>query len=91
MLVIPKPDKPKNFIIGLKTGRGAEKTKKPADEASKSSMKLDTYMTRSEVATLLKITDRTIDRYIKDGKLTSTKVGGNVRIMKSSVDKLAGA
>jgi excisionase family DNA binding protein len=91
MLVIPKPDKPKNFIIGLKTGRGVEKAPKLVSTESKSSVKADSYMTRSEVAVLLKIQERTVDRYIKSGKLTSTKVGGNVRILKSSVDMLVGS
>jgi excisionase family DNA binding protein len=90
MVVIPKPDKPKNFIIGLKTGRGMEKSPKLVSTESKSSVKADSYMTRSEVAVLLKIQERTVDRYIKDGKLTATKIGGNVRILKSSVDQLTG-
>lgn len=90
MLVIPKPDKPKSLVIGLKTGRGVEKSPKSASTGSKSPAKADVYMTRSEVAALLKIQERTVDRYIKTAKLTSQKIGGNVRILKSSVDKLVG-
>ena len=90
MLVVPKPDKPRNFIVGLKTG-GAKP--KPVDDAvearpKQTKAKTDQYMTRKDVAALLKMTERTVDRRIGDGTLKTIKVEGKVLILKSSVDKL---
>jgi len=92
MLVVPKPDKPRNFILGLKTG-GAKS--KPVDaevetKPQKAKASTDKYMTRKEVAGLLSMTTRTVDRRVDDGKLKTIKVEGKVLILKSSVDALLG-
>lgn len=48
------------------------------------------YLTRAEVAEMLKVSTRTVDRYIEDKKLTAVKLPGNrlVRIPQKSVDAL---
>lgn len=89
MLVVPEPDKIRNFIIGLKTApKPKSKVEETAAIPKSTKAKTDEYMTRKDVAEMLKATTRTVDRYIDDGKLESTKVGGKVLILKSSVDKL---
>jgi excisionase family DNA binding protein len=87
MLVVPEPDKIKNFIIGLKT---TPKAKSKTDDSvpKPSKVATDQYMIRKDVAELLNMTTRTVDRRIADGKLKTAKVGSKVLILKSSVDKL---
>lgn len=45
------------------------------------------YTTR-ETANLLRITDRTVRQWIKDGKLPAVKVGSGWRIQKADLDQL---
>lgn len=92
MLVVPEPDKIRNFIIGLKTSGAVKATgsDKLTPKSVKASRPVDEYMTRKEVAERLVMTTRTVDRHIKAGKLKSTKVGDKVLILKSSVDALLG-
>ncbi len=89
MLVVPEPDKVRNFIIGLKTSPAV---KPKGNVASPKPIKPDTdqYMTRKDVAELLNMTTRTVDRRIADGKLKTTKIEGKVLILKLSVDALLG-
>ena len=91
MLVVPEPDKLRNFIIGLKTA-GSKKAETKGGEIgatkNKSSASSEKYMTRKEVADELRCTPRTVDRHLKAGKLTSVKAEGKVLILKSSVDEL---
>lgn len=47
------------------------------------------FLTRDEVAQRLKVSTRTVDRYIEAGTLTATKLGGRlVRIPESELLKL---
>ena len=91
MLVVPEPDKLRNFVIGLKTG-GVKKAGAKGDGVGatkkKASASSEKYMTRKEVADELRCTERTVDRHLEAGNIKSTKVGGKVLILKSSVDKL---
>lgn len=49
----------------------------------------DAVMTRSEVAQALRISERTVDRYIEDGVLKrASNPGRLVRILTNSVDEL---
>lgn len=47
-------------------------------------------LTRQEIADRLRVTTRTIDRWIKQGKLKSIKVGGVVRITEEEYQKFIG-
>lgn len=46
------------------------------------------YLTRKRIAERLGISDRSIDRWIKSGRLKAVKIGRSVRVAESSVDKL---
>ncbi len=41
-----------------------------------------------EAASLLRVSRWTIYRWIKEGKLEATKIGGSLRIFRTSIDKL---
>ena len=41
----------------------------------------------SELSSLLKVSVKTVRRYIKDGKIQSTKIGGVHRIFESDLKK----
>ena len=47
------------------------------------------YLTIKETAELLKVTRRTVQRWIKDEKLPSIKIGGTVRILKTDIPTYA--
>lgn len=51
-------------------------------------MPKDCLYTTQEVATILKVHQRTIFRYIKNGQLKATKILGHWRIKKEDLDKL---
>jgi len=97
MLVVPEPDKPKNFRIGLVAGGSvtagaAEAVDAPKPIVPKSrpaSKPDDEYVTVMEAAELLKCSDKTIRNYYGDGRLEHKKVGQRkILILKSSVDAL---
>jgi excisionase family DNA binding protein len=48
------------------------------------------FYTRNQVAKIIGITPRTVDRWIGKGTLKRVKVGGIVRIPHSSLDKVLG-
>ena len=85
--MVPEPAKIRNFIIGLKITPAA-KPKSVDAVPMPAKVNTDQYMTRKDVAELLNMTTRTVDRRIGDGKLKTTKVGSKVLILRSSVDKL---
>lgn len=49
---------------------------------------MDNLLSVKQVAFIFKVHPLTIRRYIKEGKLLAIKVGGNVRIRESEVQKL---
>lgn len=46
------------------------------------------YLTRKATAERLATSDRSVDRWIKAGRLKAVKIGRSVRVAESSVDKL---
>ena len=46
----------------------------------------DPFLTREEVADLLKVSTRTVDRYIDSGALLASKVGRLVRVRRADFD-----
>ncbi len=48
-----------------------------------------TGMTVSEVATVCGVTERTVRRWLRDGRLSALRVGGRVRIPEHSVRELS--
>lgn len=88
LLVVPPPDKIKNFIIAMKAGGGASEVDSPKVREKKPAKLPDEYMTRKEVAECLKISERSVDRWCDKGDLKSIKVKGEVRILKASVEAL---
>lgn len=49
---------------------------------------MDNFLSVKQVAFIFKVHPLTIRRYIREGKLQAVKVGGNVRIKESEVQKL---
>lgn len=94
MLIVPPPDKMKNFVIGLKASKPAVQSKGVEIEAIL--LKTDVgrvadhdYLTVKEAAAILSCSDRTIRNYYGDGRLEHKKVGQRkVLITRASVDKL---
>lgn len=50
---------------------------------------MDNEMTVAEVANELRVTERTVRRWIADGTLPATKIVGRVRINRADVEALA--
>lgn len=48
---------------------------------------METFLTRKEVAIMLKTSIRTIDRAIKSNKLKAYKIGDLIRIAEKDVNK----
>ena len=46
----------------------------------------DQLLTKKEVAGILAVSERTLDRILARGKLTKVKVGGCVRLMANEID-----
>ncbi len=46
------------------------------------------YLSLKEVADLLRLSERTLYRHVKSGKLPAAKIGGQWRVRKSDVDRL---
>ena len=46
----------------------------------------DQLLTKKEVAEILAVSERTLDRMLARGKLTKVKVGGCVRLMANEID-----
>jgi excisionase family DNA binding protein len=46
------------------------------------------YLTRKHTASRMAVSDRSIDRWIRDGRIHAVKIGRSVRIAEASVDKL---
>jgi excisionase family DNA binding protein len=46
----------------------------------------DQLLTKKEVAEILAVSERTLDRILARGKLTKVKVGGCVRLMANEID-----
>jgi excisionase family DNA binding protein len=88
LLVIPEPDKLKNFLIGLKAGKAA---KAKAVEPKSKVATAEEYVTVKEAAEILKCSEKTIRNYYNASKLEHKKIGQRkVLILKSSVDTLLG-
>ncbi len=51
----------------------------------------DELLTPTEVANALGVTPRTVQRWISTGRLTATRVGGRLRVSRSSLASVAGA
>lgn len=49
---------------------------------------LPRYVTRQEAATILNVSCRTVDRYIKTGKIKRYRLGDQVRLLLSDVQAL---
>jgi len=47
---------------------------------------MDVWMTRDEAANYLKVSKKTIDRWIRAGKLPAAKHGGIVRLRREDID-----
>jgi hypothetical protein len=76
MLVVPEPDKMKNFVIGLKAGTSAPivgesvgQEAKVASAPSKAGASDDEYVSVKEAAEIFKCSDKTIRNYYGDGRL----------------------
>ena len=54
-------------------------------------MTVEKYITRAEAAALLRVTLRTIARYLAEGRLTRRGPRGRVLIERAQVEALAGA
>jgi excisionase family DNA binding protein len=50
----------------------------------------ETYYTVPEVAETLKVSHMTVYRWIKDGKLTAYKLGGEFRITERDLERFLG-
>lgn len=46
----------------------------------------ESLFTLNEVATILKVTYRTVLKYIKTGKLKARRVGGSLRVLRADLD-----
>jgi excisionase family DNA binding protein len=46
---------------------------------------LPALLTRQEVAGILRITDRSVDKMCRDGRITSFKIGGNRRFHRAEI------
>ncbi len=49
---------------------------------------MDNFLSVKQVAFIFKVHPLTIRRYIREGKLQAVKIGGNVRVKESEVQKL---
>ena len=81
MLVVPEPDKPKNFRIGLMTGAVKVEGVEPVEEAKTSVPKPKKpvasdakYVTVKEAAEILVCSEKTIRNYYGDGRLEYKKI-----------------
>lgn len=45
----------------------------------------ETYLTRKQVAERFNVSERTVDRWIKDGKLHPTRLGRTIRISEADI------
>ncbi|VGO22002.1 helix-turn-helix domain-containing protein [Pontiella sulfatireligans] len=99
MIVVPKPDKPANFRIGLVAGGSGKSEGVVADVVPKpvvakprpASNSDEEYVTVKEAARLLVCSEKTVRNYYGDGRLKHKKVGQRkILILKSSVDALLG-
>ena len=52
---------------------------------------MDEYLTIREVRDLLKVSDRTVRRWIERGNLPALKIGRSVRIRRADIDRPAEA
>jgi len=89
LLVIPRPSNMKNFSITLQTGKGLGKPEETAATSGtgKAPKVERNWLSREEVAGLIRKTKESVDNYCRDGKLESYKVGREVRITKASVQR----
>ena len=91
LLAIPRPSNMGNFAKGLRTGRGLAKKQEPetAAEPIRRTSKVErSWMTREEVAEMIKRSKDTVDDLRSDGTLVDApKAGRQVRISKESVQR----
>lgn len=52
-------------------------------------MDQDSLLSVNHVAIILKVHPLTVRRYIKEGKLKAVRIAGNIRIPKSSLERLS--
>jgi excisionase family DNA binding protein len=89
LLIIPKPSNMKNFSITLRTGKGFDTPAVPhaAPSAGKAPKVERNWLSRKEVSDQIGKSTDSVDNYCRDGKLSSYKVGREVRITKESVQQ----
>lgn len=89
LLTIPRPSNMKNFSITLQTGKGIfkEEASATAQSAGKAPRVERNWMTREEVATAIKKSKDSVDNYCRRGILEAIKVGREIRITKTSVQR----
>jgi len=89
LLAIPRPSNMKNFSITLQTGKGLGKEESVvATQSTGKAPKVErNWMTRDEVAEVIKKSKDSVDNYCRAGKLEAIKVGREVRITKASVQR----
>jgi excisionase family DNA binding protein len=51
-------------------------------------MSMSKYLTTQEIADELRVTRTTVYRWIDEGKLAAVRIGGAVRVLRSSYDAL---
>ena len=79
----------KNFSITLQTGKGLgkEEAAVATSSAGKAPKVERNWMTRDEVAEVIKKSKDSVDNYCRAGKLEAIKVGREIRISKASVQR----
>lgn len=89
LLAIPRPTNMKNFAITLRTGKGlgAPQAPQTASLAGKAPKVERNWLSREEGSDLIRKTKESVDNYCRNGKLSSYKVGREVRITKESVQR----
>jgi excisionase family DNA binding protein len=88
LLAIPRPSNMKNFSITLQTGKGLKKESPVTENPGKKAVKIERdWMTRDEVAEVIRKSKDSVDNYCREGKLESYKAGREVRISRESVQK----
>ena len=88
LLAIPRPSNMRNFSITLQTGKGLGALEEPQTASAGKAPKVDrNWFSREEASDLIRKTKESVDNYCRNGKLSSYKVGREVRITKESVQQ----
>jgi excisionase family DNA binding protein len=70
-----------------KAGNGLSQVHRPGDFLERETMKESEYMTTKEIAAMLNVSKRTVDRMIKTRKLPYVRIVHQYRIKKSHFDE----